>query len=145
MVKLIIFVCTGNSCRSVMAEGLFKKYCGQRAELFQIASAGIGTIGGLLASPETLRLLKEEEGIDMSAHRSQRLTREMIASAERIYAMENMHRDWILQFAPEAAVKVELLAGFDIPDPIRMSEDFYKNVFVVIRDNVKKIAEALCA
>lgn len=143
--KLIIFVCTGNSCRSVMAEGLFKKYCEKRPSDFQIISAGVGTIDGLLASPETLRLLKEEEGIDMSAHRSQRLTRELIASADRIYAMEKMHRDWILQFVPEAASKVELLAGTDIPDPIRMSEAFYKNVFTVIRDNVKKIAEALCA
>ncbi len=141
--KTIFFICTGNSCRSVMAEGLLKKYLAARIKDFEIGSAGIGTVNGLPPSAETINLMIKEEGVDVSAHRSRQLTREMIASADKIFVMEKMHQDWILHFFPEAGQKMELLTPTGIPDPIRMSEAFYKNVFTVIREGVKKIAEGL--
>ena len=69
----------------------------------------------------------------------------MVHAADRIFVMENMHKDWILRFIPDAKNKVFLLGEFqkpdhgnigdvDIPDPIHMSDSFYHNVLSVIRD-----------
>lgn len=121
---------------------------------FAVLSAGTSAIDGFPATDETIRVLKEEEGIDMSAHRSRRLTEELILGSDRIFVMEQVHRDWILVLVPQAAKKVFLLtelvsdddyvkSRMDVPDPIRMSDDFYKNVFGVIRACVKKIADQL--
>ena len=151
--KKILFVCTGNSCRSVMAEGLFKKMVKDRAGEFEISSAGISAIDGFPASPETIKVM-EAEGVDVSDHRSQRLKTDMVHVSDKIFVMERMHRDWILRFVPEAKGKIFLLTEFqsteydnggevDIPDPIQMSDSFYRNVLFVIRDCVEKIAKNL--
>ncbi|MGH7197528.1 MAG: low molecular weight protein arginine phosphatase [Candidatus Omnitrophota bacterium] len=141
--KKILFVCTGNSCRSVMAEGLFRKITGSRAGEFSVVSAGISAPDGFPATEETLTALKEE-GVDVSGHRSKHLTAQMVREADRIFVMEKMHRDAVLQLVPEAKNKISLLTeNHDIPDPIRMSGLFYRNVLSTIRDSVKKIVEGL--
>ena len=150
MKKSILFVCTGNSCRSVMAEGLFKKLVEMRED-FLVGSAGVGAADGYGASDETLRVMRKH-GIDMSRHKSRCITAAMVRTADRIFVMENMHRDAILREWPEVAEKTHLLTEYsrhakhrgreiDIPDPIRMSQDFYRNVFDVIRECVDHIAE----
>jgi protein-tyrosine phosphatase len=136
-----------------MAEGLLKKYLKDRADEFDISSAGISAMDGLPASPETIKVMKNE-GVDVSAHRSRRLNTELVAESHKIFVMQKMHKDWILRFVPEAKQKVFLLTEFhrpdygnlteaDIPDPIQMSDSFYENVLKVIRDCVAKIAESL--
>ncbi|OGW82782.1 MAG: hypothetical protein A3C47_03235 [Omnitrophica bacterium RIFCSPHIGHO2_02_FULL_51_18] len=151
--KNILFVCTGNSCRSVMAEALFREVTAGRPDDFSIHSAGISALDGAQATRETLQVMADH-GTDVSEHRSQRLTEDMIRDADKIFVMERMHKDWIQRLAPEAESKVHLLTEFaskegqhhrdiDIPDPIRMSDQFYKNVAVVIHDCVKNIAKIL--
>ncbi len=151
--KNILFVCTGNSCRSVMAEGLFRKMTDHRAHEFSASSAGISAIDGFFATEETVNVMKVE-GVDVSGHRSRRLTPEMIELADKVYVMEKIHREWILKLVPHAKNKVFLLTEFspsptdqaekaDIPDPIRMSNHFYKNVLNWIRDCVNQIVEDL--
>src|SRR3989338_3359535 len=150
--KKILFVCTGNSCRSVMAEGLFRKFVEDRVEDFIVESAGISAMDGFPPTDQTIRVMKEEV-VDVSDHLSQRLTLEMIEASHKIFVMEKFHKDWILRYAPEAEPKVMLLTEFsskagnghmgdiDIPDPIQMSEHFYKNILTIIRQCVQKIAE----
>ena len=152
MKKNILFVCTGNSCRSVMAEGLFKHLVESGpSNGFTVGSAGVGALDGYPASQETVKVMKEH-GIDVSEHRSRHLTAAMARAAEKIFVMEQMHRDAILESWPDMGEKVHLLTEFasdekqrsmelDIPDPIRMPDGFYKNVFRVILECVERIAE----
>ncbi len=151
--KHILFVCTGNSCRSVMAEGLCRKLLGDRAKDYYVSSAGVSAIEDFSATEETVRVMKEA-GVDVSYHRSQRLSAELVDKADKIIVMEQFHRDCVLHLSPSAKDKVFLLSDFfseghgahrhvDIPDPIRMSGHFYKNVLEIISKCVKNLVESL--
>ena len=96
----------------------------------------------------------KEEGVDVSGHQRRRLSYEMVRKADKIFVMEEMHRDMILRLVPEAEPKVLLLTEFssdhqegegrrDIPDPIRMSDNFYMNVAQFIRDCVENVIKSL--
>jgi protein-tyrosine phosphatase len=136
-----------------MAEGLFRKMLGGRVKEFLVSSAGISALDGFPATEETIRVMREE-GVDVSRHRSRRLSLEMIRDADKIFVMEMMHKDMILRLDPGAGDKVFLLTEFmegaapygqpDIPDPIRMPNSFYQSVLKTIRDCLVKITEDLC-
>ena len=153
MTKNILFVCTGNSCRSVMAEGLFKKAVAGREKDFTVGSAGIAAFDGYPTTLETIRVMAEK-GIDISGHQSRRLTRELVERADKIYVMEKFHREMILNLWPEAVSKVHLLTEFspgrnpkdpelDVPDPIKTSDSFYREILKMIEGCIHKIAEII--
>ncbi len=134
-----------------MAEGLLKKMLGSHARDFYVHSSGIEAMDGFPSTPATLKVLKEE-GVDMSEHRSRCLTLDMIKTANKIYVMEQIHKDWVLRMSPESKNKVHLLSEFSsepaeeamgIPDPIRMSDSFYKNVLVAIRGCIENVVISL--
>jgi protein-tyrosine phosphatase len=136
-----------------MAEGLFKHMTPGREGEFSASSAGVSAMDGYPASDETIRVMKEE-GIDVSGHKSRKLTLAMARAADKIYVMEKMHQEMILHLCPESAGKVFLLAGVvsqgngaagdrDIPDPIQRPAFFYKNVLFIIRDCIGKIVTGL--
>lgn len=136
-----------------MAEGLFRKHIGTKAKEYVGTSAGTGAGDGFPPSEPTITAMRHE-GVDVSEHQSQRLTPEIIKDAHLILVMEKMHRDAVLQMDPKAKSKTHLLTEFatkdksrfsdiEIPDPIRMSDSFYKNVLIAIRDCIVNLVKTL--
>ena len=88
----IIFICTGNTCRSPMAEGLFRAHNGEEKTGLTAASAGLYTENGLPASANAVAAAGER-GADISAHRSRQLTAEMAENAKYLVCMTGSHYD----------------------------------------------------
>ncbi|HEV8125954.1 MAG TPA: low molecular weight protein arginine phosphatase [Gemmatimonadales bacterium] len=89
----ILFVCTGNTCRSPMAEAMMRRMLEVKGvKEISVCSAGTGAYDNAPAS-EGAYLVGLENGIDLSAHRAQRLTRELVSEADLILAMSPQHRD----------------------------------------------------
>src|ERR1041384_4652210 len=132
--KTVLFVCTGNICRSPMAEGLFRYVVRGRND-YRVLSAGVGAVDGQPASEYAIRALRQI-GIDISTHRSRHLTADVVAQADYIFGMTHSHVDAIILLYPQAAEKTFLLREFDetldayendISDPIGGSYDVYCN------------------
>lgn len=131
----ILFVCTGNTCRSPMAAALLRHMLAERLgaredELesrgWRVHSAGTGAGHGIAASEgaqEAVRRL----GADLSGHRSRPVSPAMVEEADRVFVMTAGHRDRILEYLPDHAAKVELLdpAGREVEDPIGEPDSVY--------------------
>lgn len=124
---LILFVCTGNTCRSPMAEAMAREVTSQAmgipvddvlARGIKFSSAGTATALGMSASDGSLEA-GAEIGIDLGNHRSQPIDDSLLQRAIKIYCLSDNHRQTLLAAAPECADKIELLRpdGLDIADP----------------------------
>lgn len=109
MIRRILFVCSGNTCRSSMAEALFKEGLARHnapwASDIVVTSAGISAAPGESASEKACEAM-ESRGIDLSGHRAHRLTADDVRSADLILTMTRGHKRAVLALAPESAGKL---------------------------------------
>jgi protein-tyrosine phosphatase len=133
---LVVVVCTGNTCRSPMAEVMFRHRIAQKVgcrdeDLEErgavVMSAGIAAMMGSQAAPEAVAAMAQR-GLDLSRHESQPLTAQLARQADVIFAMTRSHLSAIASQWPDAAIRAKLLSPdeFDIADPIGASAEVYE-------------------
>ena len=120
----ILFVCTGNSCRSVMAESFLNHWARERGLDLSARSAGVAADPSF-PIPADVRSALAESGIATVEHAPQMVTRELMDWADQVLVMERRHRELLLGLFPGTAAKVETLAAEDMADPIGQSEAAY--------------------
>ncbi len=150
---VILLVCSGNACRSPMAEGLLKKklYLLYRDKI-KIHSAGTLGISGSPATPFAIAVAKEK-GVDILAHRSKGVTAAMMREADIILVMTGIHKNYLDQLFPDCQSRIVLLTNFALPeseqknmpitDPIGESLTFYRQVINHINRELERIVPDL--
>ena len=133
----ILFVCTGNTCRSPMAQAIYEHMAKETAR-----SAGMGANAGDPLSENAARALKEL-GITGFSHQAAPLTPEMVSEADTIYVMTDMHKRVLCAACPEAAHKIFLLEpdGRDISDPFGKDLEAYLLCAREIENSIRYILD----
>ena len=145
-VKNVLFVCTGNICRSPIAEGLFRRLIGNRKDI-EVASAGVHAVRGQPPSLYAVQVCAEE-GTDISGLRSQPLTATLVDQATHIFAMTGAHLETIQALFPHTAEKTFLLREFEepgttvwreVPDPIGLGREVYEHCARIIKNALPSV------
>jgi protein-tyrosine phosphatase len=134
--RIIVFVCTGNTCRSPLAEALCKKRLADHLSCaidelptrgFVVLSAGLAAMIGTQAAPEAVETARAF-GADLTAHASRPVTADLIAQADRIFTMTHGHFRILTSLFPESGQVARLLApeGEDIADPVGGDLEVYQ-------------------
>jgi len=133
----ILFVCSGNTCRSPMAEAIAKRYLAEKLQVggeeleqkgIYVTSAGASALPGARATPQAAEAVRDM-GLDLSHHRSRSLTVELIHQADVVYTMGRGHAQAVAALVPAAADKVVPLdPEHDIEDPIGGDPALYVNI-----------------
>jgi protein-tyrosine-phosphatase len=146
--KKILFVCSGNTCRSPLAEGIAKKIFPDRTEAsVDISSAGSSAFEGTTASEHAIEVARRH-GVDVSGHQSRLLSRTDVREADLVVTMSQKHRDTVGILDPEALAYTVLLTDFcddqgDVPDPIGGDIDEYERAYGLINRCVMAMAARL--
>jgi protein-tyrosine-phosphatase len=150
MPQKILFVCTGNICRSPIAEGLLKKMARDNQWSLETQSAGLAAFNGVPATQEAIEAC-QEKGIDISAHQSQPLSKALILESSLILTMTDKQKESILRKMPELVDKVNLLSDFagkgveDVEDPVGQPVEVYRKIFTQIEGYLLQAKDKLHA
>jgi protein-tyrosine-phosphatase len=149
----VLFVCTGNTCRSPLAEAIARGFVEREGEGgFEFSSAGIQAREGGLASPGALEIAREN-GLDLEGFQSRSLTADRIDEADLVLVMEPGHRSGVLGLSPAADTKTRLLGALagregseaSVADPLGGNVDSYRRTFAKIealfREGIPRILE----
>ena len=130
MISSILTVCTGNICRSPLAEYRFKELLVDKE--IAVTSAGVNALVGQSPDDSAL-LIAEENGFDLKAHKGQALTESIVKENELILVMENHHKKLICDLYPFSTGKVFLLGRWlddpEIIDPYKKSIDMFRAIY----------------
>ncbi len=151
MARTILFICTGNVCRSPMAEGLFRCLIEENEADLIVKSAGVGALDGQPPSGKAIRAMQDLD-IDISPQRSLMLTAELAVEADMIIGMTHGHVEMVNLMFPHAADKAFLLREFDdtlplhergISDPIGGSYEVYCQCRDQIREGIDSLLNSI--
>ncbi|MEH7222181.1 low molecular weight protein arginine phosphatase [Bacillus sp. JJ1566] len=139
----VLFVCTGNTCRSPMAEAILRKRCGENIE---VKSAGIFAGEGTPASPNTAQVL-QEKGMECQ-HSSSLLTQDLIEWATCILTMTSHHKQAILYSFPQSGDKVFTLKEYvdgsgDVSDPFGGPIEIYRETYAELEPLIEQVLSKL--
>ena len=140
----ILFVCTGNTCRSPMAAALFNKLAIEKDLDVRIESAGIFAMDGLPASDNAISAMKSYD-IDLSYHRAKSISPELLEKCDLVLTMTESHKEALLPYAGE---RVHTLCGYaglsgNIPDPYGGDLQTYEKCAAEIMRALSKVAEKI--
>src|SRR5574338_590091 len=145
----ILFVCTGNTCRSPLAEALLRHELERRnIESVEVGSAGTGAWDGAPAS-EGAYLVGLEHGLDLSSHRARLLTRDMVQQAELILTMARHHRARVHELGGEGRTHVlgEYAGGTgpeaEVSDPFGGDLELYRGTYGELDTLIRSVVERL--
>ena len=140
----VLLVCTGNTCRSAMAEGVLRSMIRQKhRDAVRVESAGTAGLEGAPATAHA-RDVCHEHGVDISDHESHALTQAVLTRADLVLAMAHGHVEQVTAMAPAAAGRTFLLSEFadgtdvDVPDPIGAPREDYELVFGMLEGYLAK-------